>query len=282
MEKTGLIIDSTVYLPENVIKERNIAVVPLNVIEGENVYKETDITPQFVYDELDAGRKLSTSQPSPEQFREAYARMFEKGYEKLVVITISNGLSGTYQSALLAKELIDRASDVHVFDTQNAGFGNELLALEFLRFLDEAESLQEAIRRTEEVIRKTQLFFTVENLFSLQKGGRLSKRSALLGTVLRIRPIIRLVDGELVLVHKERTTKRLQRYILKMIKDDAQDAEEVRVRMVHRRSPDMVESLKSMIEETFRKVEVTITDYIGPVFAIHIGKKGFGVVWYAV
>ncbi len=280
MEKIGLVLDSTIYLSKEELSRKDVKVVSLNVLEGDNIYKETEITPEFIFEELDKGRKLTTSQPAPDAFSKAYEALFADGVEKIAVLTISRGLSGTYQSAMLAKELIDRPQDVHVFDTQNAGFGNELIALEFLRFKEEESSFEAVIRRTNQVIERSQLFFTVQNLFSLQKGGRLSRKKALLGTVLRIKPIIRLIDGKLELVHKERTVNKLFDYILKTMHEDAQEKGKLHVRIVHQKSATMAEALKEKIKSFYDDAIVRITDYIGPVFAIHIGKKGLGITWY--
>ncbi len=281
-KKFGIVLDSTVYLSEATLQEEDIEVVSLHVLEGENEYKETDLTPDFIFEQQEAGKKFSTAQPSPESFKEAFDKQFKKGYEKLFVIVISKGISGTYQSALLARDAMDRASDIHIFDTKNAGFGNELLALELIDLVNTNTSDQDIIKRMDQIIAKAGLFFTVENLFSLQRGGRLSKAQALLGTVLRVKPIIRLnEEGKLKLVHKERTQKKLMHYLVKQIQSDIGDKKKLVVRMVHLRSKDSLEELKSLLTEVFKNVNLTITDYIGPVFSIHIGKKGFGITWFA-
>ena len=280
MEKIGLVLDSTIYLSDEELSRKDVKVVSLNILEGETVYKETDITPEFVFEQLDQGKELTTSQPAPEAFVKAYEEFLADGFEKIAVLTISRGLSGTYQSAMLAKEHIDRPEDVHVFDTQNAGFGNELIALEFLRFVEEEASFEAVVEKTNKVIDRAQLFFTVQNLFSLQKGGRLSRRKALLGTVLRIKPIIRLIEGKLELVHKERTEIRLFEYITNAIQEDVQEKGTLHVRIVHQKSEAMAKALKDKIKGLYEDAIVRITDYIGPVFAIHIGKKGLGIAWY--
>ena len=279
----GIIVDSTVYLSKDDLKEHDIDVVSLNVLEGDNEYKEVDITPDFIFEQQQAGKKLTTAQPSPESFKEAFEKKFKQGYKKLMVIVISKGISGTYQSALLGRDAVDRASDIHVFDTNNAGFGNELLALKLIELVQANTSYEKIIEIMDQAIESAGLFFTVENLFSLQRGGRLSKTQALLGTVLRVRPIIRLNDeGKLKLVHKERTQKKMLSYIVKRMQEDIGDKKKLVVRLVNQRSEDSLAQLKRLLEDVFKNVEITINNYIGPVFSIHIGKKGFGVTWYAL
>ncbi len=281
MGTIGLIIDSTVYLSAEDIEKHDVRVVSLHVLEGEKVHLETDITPEFVFERQDAGQRLTTSQPTPEAFVKAYEEMFAKGYEKIGVITISRGLSGTYQSAVAAQELIDKPEAVHIFDTQNAGFGNELLATEFLRFRSEGDDFETIVQKMEHVIDRAHLLFTVQNLYSLQKGGRLSRTQAFMGTVLRIKPVIRLAEGKLKLVHKERTFKKLYDYFLDAIRKDAEGKGTLHVRIVNHHSRESVDHLKKRLEESYKDIRMTTTDYIGPVFSIHLGKKGFGVTWYA-
>ncbi len=281
MGTIGLIIDSTVYLSAEDIEKHDIRVVSLHVLEGEKVHLETDISPEFVFERQDAGHKFTTSQPTPEAFKKAYEEMFAKGYENIGVITISHGLSGTYQSAAAAKELIDNPAAVHVFDTQNAGFGNELLATEFLRFRAQGDDFKTLVQNMEHIIERAHLFFTVQNLYSLQKGGRLSRSQAFLGTVLRVKPVIRLTEGKLKLVHKERSFKKLYDYLLDAIKEDVEGKGTLHVRMVSHNSQESVDIMRKRLEESFKDIHLTTTDYIGPVFAIHIGKKGFGITWYA-
>ncbi len=282
MEKIGLVVDSTCYLDQATLEKHNIKTVSLNVLEGEDtVYKETEITPQFVLDQIDAGKKLTTAQPSPTLFTDAFDELFEEGYDKVLAITLSQGISGTYQSALIGKEASKRSDDVYVFNTLNAGFGNELMVLEVIRFIEESTTYEEVIARANAIIADRGLLFTVQNLFSLQKGGRLSRGQALLGTVLRIRPIIQLnEDGELKLIHKERTQTRLMDYFINSIKEHVGDDGTPVVRIVHQKSKESAEQLKEKLEETFQSITITLTDRISPVFSIHIGKKGLGVTWY--
>ncbi len=282
MEKIGLVIDSTVYLDQPTIDKHNLKVVPLNVIEDEDTsYRETDITPQFVLDQVDAGKKLTTAQPSPQLFTEAYDSLFSQGYEKVLVIPLSRGISGTYQSAVIGKETSNHSANIHVFDTLNAGFGNELLVLEILRLIDEGHTHAEIVEKTNTMIADAGLLFTVQNLFSLQKGGRLSRGQALLGTVLRVRPIIRVNEaGELKMIHKERTHAKMINYMVNQIKQHVGEEGSPIVRIVHQKSQDSADALQAALKKAFSSVKITTTDRISPVFSIHIGKKGLGVTWF--
>ncbi len=277
----AVVVDSTVYLPQAFIEKHDIKVASLNVIDGDDTYKEVDIDNDFVFDKMDQKHKLTTSQPSPTLFKEAYETCFKQGYEHVMVLTLSKGLSGTYQSALLARKMIDDKTKVTVFDTENAAYGNELLTFKLVELIHEKKSIEEITETMKTIIDKTSLYFTVENLYHLQKGGRLSKTQAFVGTVLRVKPVIKVVEGKLKLNHKERTHKKIYAYLLDQIKDDPHNSEgKLHVRIIERKAPEHAEALKQRIEETFENPEITITDYIGPVFSIHIGDKGFGLAWF--
>ena len=280
MEKIGLIIDSTVYLSETQIKDNDIAVVSLNVIDGETTYKETDITSEFAYKRQDENARLTTSQPSPQEFLDAYQAMFDKGYEKLIVICLSKNISGTYQSAVLAVKMIDRKDDIYVFDTLQAAYGNEMIALEALKLRSQELAFDALVEAVNLIISKSGLFFTVENLHSLQKGGRLSKVQAFVGTALRIKPIIRMEDGKLNLWHKERTYIKVIDKMITTLLEDGQGKGRLHVRIINKNSSESVELLRSALQQNFADLELTEQDYLGPVFAIHVGKKGFGVSWF--
>ncbi|MFW6318825.1 MAG: DegV family protein [Bacillota bacterium] len=277
----AVVVDSTVYLPSVFIEENDIKVASLNVIDGEDTYKELEIDNDFVFDKMNQKHKLTTSQPSPTLFKNAYEACLEQGYEHVMVLTLSKGLSGTYQSALLAKNMIDTKDKITIFDTENAAYGNELLTFKLVELINEGKTVKDITQIMKTIIAKTSLYFTVENLYHLQKGGRLSKTQAFVGTVLRVKPVIKVVEGKLKLNHKERTHKKIYSYLLDQIKEDPHNDEgTLHVRIIERQAPEHAEILKQRIEETFDNAVITITDYIGPVFSIHIGDKGFGLAWF--
>ncbi len=280
MNKIGIIIDSTVYLSATQIKDNDIAVVSLNVIDGETTYKETDITSEFAYKRQDENARLTTSQPSPQEFLDTYEAMFEKGYEKLVVVCLSKNISGTYQSAILAVKMIERGNDIYVFDTLQAAYGNEMIALEVLKLREQDMTFEALVKATDLIISKSGLFFTVENLHSLQKGGRLSKVQAFIGTALRVKPIIRMEDGKLNLWHKERTYNKVIEKMIATLQEEGLGKGRLHARIINIKSTESIELLSAAIKENFPEVLLTEQDYIGPVFAIHVGKRGFGVSWF--
>lgn len=279
MKKYKIIIDSTVYLSKEIIQENDIDVASLNVIEGDNSYREIDVSVQFIFDEQDKGKSWTTSQPSPGEFLELYNKALADGYEKIFVSGLSKEISGTYQSANLARNMLDDAEKVYIFDTQLCAFGTEMIALELIKLIKDGTNFETIIEKVNSLIKNSGQMFTVENLFSLVKGGRLSAAKAAIGTVLRVKPIIKVIDGQLKLVQSERTYKKLHRYIINEIKKTTEGYKRLHVYITSQFSPDSVIALKAAVLEHFPDAEFTETEYLGPVFSVHIGKKGYGISW---
>lgn len=279
MKKAGFVIDSTVYIEEEVVKKYDCEVVELNVIEGDKTYKEFDITPEETYAKQDAGAGLTTSQPAPTEFTDAYQKQFDKGVEIVYVFTLARGLSGTYQSAIIARNDHPRKEDIHVFDTDNAAYGNAMIFLESMKVRETAKSEKEFVTKVEKIIDGSDLLFNVENLFSLQKGGRLSKAQALVGTAMRIKPMIVMEEGKLALGEKVRTYKKLTEKMIERIKRAGDPKKTLVARLINVNSQEQYDLMKTMLEKEFPNIKYTETEFLGPVFRVHVGKKGFGVSW---
>ena len=279
MGKYKLIFDSTVYLNEEILKKNNVSVASLNVIEGDNSYREVDVSVQFIFDEQDKGKSWTTSQPAPGEFLEMYQEALAEGYEKVLVCGLSKDISGTYQSANLAKNMLDNPDLVYIFDTQLCAFGSEMIAQELIRFVNEGLEYDEIISKTNVLIKNSGQMFTVENLFSLVKGGRLSVARAAIGTVLRVKPIIKVVDGQLKLDKSERTYKKVHKYILDTMDATTKGYKVLNVYITSQFSADSANSIKEEVLDRFKDAKITYTEYLGPVFSIHVGRKGYGISW---
>lgn len=277
-----MIIDSTVYLEADFIQKNDIDVVPLNVINKDETYKETEIDIEFIFAEQKKGAHFTTSQPAPGEFLEAYERMHKKGYEEIFLVVLSKNLSGTYQSAILAQSMFDHPEKIHVFDTSLAAYGTEMIALEVMKRINAGKNKEVIWNEVNEIIAHSGQMFTVENLFSLTKGGRLSVAQAMIGTVLRIKPIIKVVDGRLKLDGKERTYKKVHQYLVNSVKETLGDRETLHFYVTNTHSKEGAQELRRDLEQAFPNATFHMTDYLGPVFSIHVGKKGYGIAWYSL
>lgn len=279
--KIGMVIDSTVYIPQKMIKENNIGVVSLNVDDGSNSYKEVDVDVPFIFKRQDEGAHWKTSAPGPGEFTEMFEKMIEEGYEKIYCVLLSKNISGTYQSALLGKNMLDNPEKVHLFDTHLCAYGTEMIMIELVEMVNNNCSEEEIEERITRIISTSYQMFTVENLFSLVKGGRLSVARAAIGTVLRIKPVVKVINGKLELVKSERTFKKLNNYLVQNIKDSLEGRDKLTFYVTSQNSLETTESVRDLLLTEFPNSKLTFTKYLGPVFSIHVGKKGYGISWFS-
>ena len=281
MEKYALVIDSTVYLSIEEIKKYELRRVSLNIIDGEETFKELNVTPKFIYDRLDNGHTLTTSQPSPGEFLSTYEELLKLGYEKIFVICLSDKISGTYQSATLARNMMDNPDEVYVFNSGLAAFGNEMIALRVIDMINKKKDAEEIIEKINKLISSTNLIFTLESLQSLLRSGRLSRTKAAIGTVLRIKPLIQMIEGKLDLFKSARTHKKVIEEIVEKMKETTKGYSKICARILGHHSYEQAMALKSELEKVFDNIKIAYTENLGPIFCLHLGKKGYGVSWCA-
>lgn len=277
--KYGIIVDSTVYLSEAELRKFGIRQVSLNIIDKDETFKELEVENEFVLGRMENGSRLTTSQPSPGEFLNTYTEMLEKGYEKIFVVTLAKPLSGTYQSALLAKNMLDDPSKIELLESKMAAFGNEMLVLELAEMIENQTPFEQIKIKMNKLLHSSELIFTIENLFHIARSGRLSKAKALVGSVLRVKPLIKMVEGKLDMYHTERTHKKVVQAIVKHMVDTTKDAKKIYIRVLNHHSLEQARLLEEEIVKTFHNIKLTFTEYLGPVFSLHLGTNGYGVSW---
>lgn len=204
-----IVTDSTCDLPGDEIRSMGVSVAPLTIQFGDESYRDGfDMSSAEFYRRLEASEKMpTTSQATPEQFKEIYKEAIKAG-DEVVVITISSELSATYASALTAAKATDE-SKVHVVDSRLATAPMGTLVREAVKMRDEGKMT--AAQIAEELCRlrdKTQIFFVIDTLKYLQKGGRIGRAQAMIGGVLGITPVLTLRDGIVTPAGKVRSEKR--------------------------------------------------------------------------
>lgn len=199
-----IITDSTCDITHAQAERMAIEIVPLKVIFGEDAYREgVDIDMEAFYGRL-TGDKVqpTTSQPSPDDFLSAFARAKEAG-DSVVVLLIASKLSGTLQSATIAKDMCGYA-DIHIVDTLTTITGLRLLVEYACRMRDEGQSALRIVQTIEEAKGRVRLYAVVDTLEYLWRGGRLSRTAAVVGSLLSLKPILSLRDGKLSVLSKAR------------------------------------------------------------------------------
>ena len=277
MSKIAFVTDSTAYLPGEFIKENNITVIPLNLHWDEDVYKDNvDITPKEFYEKLEKSDSMpSTSQPSAGEFLEAY-KSASKGADAIVSLVISSGISGTYNSAMLAKE---EMKDVPVFviDSKVTAAGLVFMLEAMLEKAKKGAKAEEMPAVAKEVFDTMGVYFVVDTLKYLHKGGRIGGASAFLGSALDLKPVLYLdQEGKIEALEKVRTKKKAVKRLLEITMEKA-GGKKAHVGILHANVPEEAEAFKKELLANVDCDEIGIYP-ISPVIGTHAGPGTLGVV----
>ncbi len=272
--KVGIVVDSTFGLDKAYAKKHNISVVTLKVIIDGKEYVDGSFNPDLVVDALHQKLSLSTSQPTPEQFMDAYKHQLES-FESVLCLTLSKTLSGTNNSANLALTILEN-DQVKVIDTESTICGASYMTEKLVEFLDEGKSLDEAVEFIENIKDQGSLLFTVDNLQSLVKSGRIGKVQAVIGNVLKIKPILRFRRGVLELEHKVRSFGNVLLYLKNQVQEVIGKGKViVRIAYVDRQTE--AKELEHEIFSLSNEIDIKITGVISPVVSAHVGLGGLGI-----
>lgn len=273
-----IITDSTSDISKQQADKMNIAVVPLKVIFDDKEYKEgVDISIDGFYEKLIKAEHLpTTSQPSPDDFLKYFMDAKVAG-DSIIVLLVASKLSGTYQSALIAKEMAEY-DDIHVIDSNTTISALRILVEEAVRLRDEGVGATEIVRFIHDLKDRVALFAMVDTLEYLHKGGRLSKTSAILGTLLRFKPIITLNDGVIKVVGKERGVHRAIGRIIDAMEEAGEIDSRYPVHLGYTAQDDRCRLLKEKLVEKYNISNMKMHP-VGCVVGTHAG-PGACVVTY--
>ena len=278
-KKIAIVTDSSSSLPEEMLGEHNIYTSYLMIIFGNDSYQEfKELTPEKFIELSAAQAELpSTSQPAIGVTVELYENLLKEGYDEIIHITISSGLSGSYQSAINAAEMVD-AEKIHVFDSKTVAFPQGALAIKAAQLAKEGKDIPEIISELKKMQESTHISATVKTLDNLKKGGRLSNASAVIGSMLQVKPIIAMSpEGKLEAVSKVRTFKKAIQALIDITKDANLD-ESYEIGVIHVLNLDDAETFKNAIAEFYPN----ITSHILPlslVVSAHVGEGTIAISW---
>lgn len=265
-----IITDSTADLPKEIIEEYGIKVLPLTVNFGDRTYRDgVDLTPLQFYELLAKSSELpTTSQINPPSFISAYDEEIKKGNSVLSIHLSSKG-SGTYQSAIIAKNTLN-SDKIAAIDSLGYSMGLGLQVLEAARMAREGADIQEIENRTLADRSRMQYIFGVDTLEYLKKGGRLSATRAAIATVMNIKPILQVKEGELEVLDKVRGRKKVLSRIVEIASERGKDLSDQTMAIVHAERLEDAEKMRDMVKERFNPKEIIISD-IGCVIGTHAG-----------
>jgi DegV family protein with EDD domain len=277
MDKIGLLIDTTSLTGEILKTYDFIKSVNLKVMVDDKEYLEKELSKEDMENFIEEHKKMTTSQPSPQEFIDTFEAYEKEGYTHVLVVVLSEKLSGTFQAALLSKTMYEGDMTISIHSPQVASFGvaNGLRVL--AKDIKEGISFDDLERKYYQVFEYGYVSFTLSNLMHLFRGGRLSRVSALLGSVLRIKPIVEMIDGKLKMVKKERTNIACQDFFMAKIDEYAEKFEHVYLDIIHLNMEKWADNIKEAVEAKYDNVHIHMTNYVSPVFYVHLGNKGFGI-----
>lgn len=215
-----VVTDTTSSLTNEEYVKYGIIPVPLYIREGDTYKKEMlEISYEEFYSKQRAGSKFTTSQPDPNSFMEAFRPVIEAGGE-VICVTISSGISGTCNSAHLAKQMLE-TDKISIIDSYQSGLNQAALALKAVELAAAGQSREQIVVALEEMRKRTRVYFVVESLRYLYEGGRLSGAQALIGSMIQIKPIVWFDErGTMTSYEKVRTLKNAKNRVLELFKRD--------------------------------------------------------------
>lgn len=273
MEKIKIITDSTADLPIEIIEKYDIEVIPLFVSFGDKIYKDgVDINLQQLFTKIEKENIFpQTSQINPQRFYEHYKEYIDQGYN-ILSIHISSKMSGTYQSAWLAKDMLN-SDKITVIDSNNVTSGLGLLVIKACKLRDEGLSMDEIVKGVKETIPHIKSVLAFETLDYLVKGGRLSKTAGFIGNVLGIKPILAVENGEMVVKDKVRGSKKAIRAVFEYIHKLGLKQGEPCI-LLHVQNKDILGTLRDNLNE--EKTDF-IECMVGCVVGIYAGPGACGI-----
>ena len=265
-----IICDSTGDIPEEIRKKYDITIVPLNVLFGTDSYQDgVDITPAEFYKMLVESKvHPTTSQPAPGLFAEAYQKL-AKETDEIMVLTISAGISGTYDSAMQAKQLVDSSLKIEVIDSKWTCAGLLLPTLAAARAAEKGMKLEEITGMVKDILPKIRVYMIFDTLEYLRKGGRIGKAKALLGGMLKLNPMLTLKDGVIHPVTQARGRAKSVDILVDMMKKTGNPEEIV---VEDATTPDELEDLAKRISSAIPKAKIIRTK-VGPCIGVHAGPR---------
>lgn len=274
MKRIAVVTDSTADFPEELKRKYDTNIIPLKVLFGEQEFLDGELSSEEFYQRLEKTAELpKTSQPSPEDFIHLYSKLLEE-YQEIISIHISSGLSGTFNSARLAKEKLK--GKIHLVDSKTISIGVGMMIMETSKLIREGLDSIRILETFSKARSNIETLFTLDTLEYLQKGGRIGKVHSIMGSFLNIKPIIRVgEDGVYHTYGKARSQEKALKSIVQAFQELAQGRKCARFGVAHGAAIQAGTYLKEAMENAFQK-PASIFTQVGPVIGVHTGPGTVG------
>jgi DegV family protein with EDD domain len=280
MNRVAIVTDSTAYIPAELSKQLNIHVVPLILIWGDISYEDgVNMLPEEFYRRMANSKEIpTTSQATNLSMKKAFETLLEQGYDVLGIF-LSSKLSGTVQSALQGREMMAKGQDkVAILDSLATTMALGWPVLTAARAAEAGENLTACHKLAEKARDQTGVLFVVETLEYLRRGGRIGGAQALLGTVLNVKPLLGLQDGQIESVEKIRTKKHALARMLDLVEERVAGRTPIRLATVHANAETEALSLLETARQRFNPIE-SLHSPLSPVIGTHAGPGTLAVAF---
>lgn len=278
-----IVTDSTSYIPQTLLKQYDISVVSLGVLLNDENIRELDIEDATFYEKMAKAPEIpSSSQPTPHEMYTTLENLIKEGHS-IVGIFLSSEMSGTYANALSTRQMLLENypnAKIEIMDSRTNCMQLGFIALAAAKTAAEGLSMEEVIAAASNVRLHSRFLFTPDTLTYLKKGGRIGGASALVGTLLQIKPILTVLDGKTSVFTKVRTKKKAIDALVAGLMEDLKLRDLGEVIVHHINCPEEGRALANRLEATLgRPVQI---QSIGPVIGVHVGPGSIGLAYYTV
>ncbi|HHT91093.1 MAG: DegV family protein [Bacillota bacterium] len=285
MGKIHVVTDSGADLSADVRQRLGIHVVPLTVQFGDEIFKDgVEISTAEFYAKLESDDQMpSTCQPSPSDFVAMYERIAQPG-DTIISVHLSSKMSGTYQSAVLASTMLDLDVTIKAVDSKAASMGLGLVAVTAAEGVRDGKDLDTILADVQHTIDSLQVYFVVDTLEYLKKNGRIGLASALVGTLLNIKPILTLVDGQVAPFEKIRGKAKALKRIQELVEEfrGKFPDQKIRAALSHAENPAEAVRLAQVLSELLPLDGEVLLGEIGSTIGVHTGPGVVALFLYAV
>ena len=280
MSRISIVTDSTSYLPPDLVAQYGITVAPQVLIWGDQSFRDgVDISPQEFYNRLKSAKIMpSTSQVSPATMQYIFQPLVERG-SSVLGIFISTKLSGTIQSAQQAKELMGSAGDrVTIVDSLSTSMSLGLITLAAARAAEQGASLEECVSVAEQARDRSGVFFAVDTLEFLHRGGRIGGATRFIGSALNLKPILALRDCRVEGIERIRTRHKAHDRLLELLVERVQGKQGIRIAALHANAEADARALLERAAKPLGPVEKILSE-VSPVVGTHAGPGTVGLAF---
>ncbi|ARJ51278.1 fatty acid kinase binding subunit FakB1 [Staphylococcus lutrae] len=276
--KIAVMTDSTSYIPQHILQKSNIRTVPLSITleNGDNFKENISIFADEFHQILKESDTIpTTSQPAIGEMIHAYEAYREEGYTDIIVVHLSSGISGTYQTAVQAAGMVEGIR-VHPVDSKIACLPEGIMALRALELIEEGKTVEDILKDLDDMVQHVGAFLVVDDLKNLYKSGRITGAQAWIGNLLKMKPVLTFEEGLIVPYEKVRTKKRALKVIEEKVIERANEFDEATVMVIGGNDRDESQRVYESLKVKYPDKNIVFSE-LGPVITSHLGLGSFGI-----